>query len=486
MTTNTAVKPFLRQAFGVVVVGVCLACAYLLLPSSGKYSEIAMIALRVTFVIYAIISLLLLFRLRKELRIRAKGDPSFAGSMLREGPSRTLWGIYRRQAFPDIRLSLLYLLWSLLIMGFIVALFATGRVHDAEADLLLALRMNPNPDSTGATKIIMLEAGDNNPTNYLRDLLQITRDMKKCGARVVVARVPTMIGHREIHKQLIDSIASFNIAILFSGYGQAGHFVYPFYIPEREKTFPPATFFVEPVIDGGIPPVGLIRWTPCDSMHTPPPVDAIVATTARFIGMADTACAILSKRELLRYGSISLPLNSQGKAAVFLRKAPRRFGFLSVVAVRGLDLDTLKYIVYPMSASDSIPSISDSFPGNYAHEVQGRIVFVEWIPQMHYEWGMFPLALVVEALLQNEVLTEFDRASIYAAGLVILLSALICTRFRPGVAAGLILSFGVVGMGCSMLLLAQQHILLHAAYPVAAAFLSGVIFPLVRLSHEHP
>jgi len=295
----------------------------------------------------------------------------------------------------------------------------------------------------------------------------------------MVAYVPPILEGTPLHKALVDSIDRTGIAVLYSGYGQRGAYVYPFYMGRDQEIFSRRTWFVQPVFDDPRQWSGIVRWTPTDTIQTPPVVDALTEAAARQIGLSDTVRAVREPRKLT-YGSMIVPLNSGGKAAAFLppfRPGKRQF---MVSAIRPLDSDTLSFYSGPGWTRSS------SFPPEYASQVKDRIVFVSWIvTPVQMEWAEIIYIRVVGVLARNEALREFEAFPLVSTCLVVILSAVVCLRLQPGFAVAIIFGVGVTLLGCSTVLLATHHVLFQAAYPCAAALLSGGIFPRVRLADEN-
>ncbi len=472
-------KLLIGQVVRLALIGSAMAALYLCIPAEWTYADTTSITLRVAFVFWGVAAMRILLRLRAAFRATEGGDSSFIVAILRNGVARTLWEIYRRRSFQRIRLRLLYVFWSIAIVGIIAGLSVTRRLDDTEAQILLQFPLLQTSGSTNASRILVLETGDNNPTDYLRDLAKISSGLKNNGARAMVATVPPFIVARPLHLALVDSIEQTGVAILYSGYGWPGSLVFPFFSGREEEIFRRRTWFVDPVLADPKQRVGLVRWTPSDSMRHPPAVDALIEAATRYLDTSDAPHATVSPTTLT-YGTLSVPLNSRGQAAVFLPKPRPHPQFLNVHAIRELDSDTLWF--YTSTEWKSF----NSFPQEFAHEVEGRIVFVGWIvPPLSMEWREGIYAGIVGALLRNETIREYESVRLLAPCLVVLLSALLCLKLRPGVAAAIVLSCGVALLACGTLLLATHHILFQAAYPAVAAFLSGVILPLVRISHEH-
>jgi hypothetical protein len=479
-------KEFIRPAVSLTGSAILLAVLYLLAPEGFAHPGRTAFFLRILFGLWALGAFYFLLRLGKFLRTILPDSSSLIIALLRDGPHRTFWEIYRRHTFIAARLRMLYTFWGVVIVTIVVALSATRRVEDLEAEILVSLRSGTTIDSTSSVGILILESGDDNPTRYLRDLAQIVADLKKCGARGVVARIPTIFAPSALHMTLVDSIQRSGIAILFSGYGQPALLTYPFYYGHEKEPFSRDAFFIEPVLDDAVMTsyridrwLPVIRWSPVDTNPTPLAVDALTVAAARASGSPDSVNASLTQ-SMLQYGPIRVPLNSENRAAVLRNHL--LFRMLRVSAVHELDADTLGYYVYPEWKS------SRSFPMDEAGSVHDRIVFIESMtaPYLMLKWEMHACAVVVQSLIHDGALTEYQSIHPYASIVVVLLSALLCLRVRPAIAAPLIILSGPVLLALGVALLATCHVLLQVAYPVAAALLSGVIFPLARLSHENP
>jgi hypothetical protein len=478
MTTSKNIP--LRRIVLFALAVLLLGAAYALVPSASRYTEAATILLRVAFVLWALLFFPLVIKLGAAFLIGEGSSSPVTSAVARDGIIGTIWEIYRRHAFPRSRLWLLFVFWSVVVFGIVCMLSATGRLDDAEVYVLEKLALQARSYSTTTSRILVLETGDNNPTDYLRDLAQVVGDLKTNGARAVVARFPPLVATRPLHDVLIDSIMRSGIAVLYRDYWRSRQIEYPLFVGGGKGMFRAVTPILVPVPVEGQGRAGLFRWYPCDSTSDLARVDATIMAAAKYRGFPDTLRATITP-ESVTYGNVSVPVNAHGQACVLWRLGQPAGEFLTVSAVRELDSDTLRFFSYPEWRSFG------TYPAEFGYEVRDRIVFVEWIvPGTRQDWRKIAYANIVENLLRDEAVREFERVHLYIAALVVLLSAVLSLTLRPGVAAFLIAAAGVVLLLGSAYALVALNVLVQGAYPAAAAFISAVILPLVRLSHEHP
>ncbi len=126
------------------------------------------------------------------------------------------------------------------------------------------------------------------------------------------------------------------------------------------------------------------------------------------------------------------------------------------------------------------------FPAKGVADVKGSIVLIdrtfwpdEGMPSIEY-------AGVVSSLLRGTIARRYGSATLWISALVVGFSLWLALKVRLRYAVPLILLLAAGLFLGGAWLLFQHSILLDAAYPAVAALLSGIIFPVVRWSHEHP
>jgi len=224
------------------------------------------------------------------------------------------------------------------------------------------------------------------------------------------------------------------------------------------------------------------RWAPCLFVQPRSYVDAGLLVAGRYLGVPDTT-PVICVPGAVRYGSVEVPVPSSGWSPVLT--SVRVDGiFLDVSAVREIGSDTLWF--FTNNRRHYTYERSPQFPVSAASEIAGKVVFVDWfvgeergIPAVRY-------AGLLQEIFTGRVVKVHERAPLWIAAPVILLSAFLCARLRLRYAVPLLVLFGAALYGGGVWLLVQRQIMLGLAYPAVAAILSAVIFPLVRLAHEYP
>jgi hypothetical protein len=430
-----------------------------------------------------------LIRITLSLLVSRRGAHPFFVQLHTHGMPATLWNIIRRRSFQGARLSTLFSLWGIVIVGIVALLAASGKLDESELLFLSQNHRWEGADSLSTMRIFAFSTTDNNPVRYLRDLHTIAGDLKSSGARLVVARIPSYFYRvPESDLVILDSIKALGIVVQYDLWPEwywsmvnypplspSGQELSRNYAPEVGSSVRSAPYLAK-----------VYRWYPCVAYGSSVPcIDVALPASARFLGYPDS---LRPSCELGRvvYGPFTIPVTSDGEA-ISPNLDLARFDHLLVSAEHYQDHDTLQFI----SLLDNGKEIrySNSFPQEYAPEVRDKIIFIAWGVFSDYGYPSLAArayATIIESLLHNQVIRKYELFPLILAGAVVLLSALLCLKVRLTIAVTLILTGGAILYALSVWLLTTHLVLLNAAYPGVAALLSAVVFPLVRLSHENP
>jgi hypothetical protein len=469
----TAARPLLRRMVALAAILILLGALFVWAPTVTHQFETVRLLLRILFALWLLLFCVQLVRIALFVFAEKGNAPAFVTALYQNGIVGTLWEIYRRQAFGEARLLALFFIWGFVIMGIVAVIAYTGRVDQSEilfGSASGSLQEEAAPPTAG---IFTYGTRDNNPTHYLRDLAGLVTTLKAMEARVVVAEEPFLDMPTSYHRAMLDSIRRSGIAVLYNGWSG-------FYPPEAfpgpgRVSFTPEVRLVSSV--QSVPPSNIGRashWYPSVFTGVYLVTDVALAATAKFLGEPDTLRPVCQSDRVV-FGSLTIPVRSDGQA--LSRISPRiDRAFLNIGTGREFDSDSLKFYLFTNGEA------FDTFPPEFASEVRNKIVIIDW------NGGGRAIAYVniIESLLRKQVVRVYERVPMILAAGMIALTGLLCSTLRLRVAVPVTLGLGIVLYLGSIWALTGHYMMLNMAYPTIAAFLSAVIFPLVRLSHEHP
>jgi hypothetical protein len=485
-------------AIALLLVGVLHRWSYMLvlkfLPRGWWFffwynlASIRLLLLGLFFILLVLLSAQLI-RITLSLLVSRRGAHPFFVQLHTHGMPATIWSIIRRRSFQGARLSTLFSLWGIIIIGIVALLAASGKLDESELLFLSQNHRWEGADSLSTMRIFFFSTTDNNPVRYLRDIHTIAGDLKSSGARLVVARIPSYFYRvPESNLVILDSIKALGIVVQYDLWPEWywGMLNYPPLSPSGQELARDYAPEVGSSLRSTPYLAKVYRWYPCVAYGSSVPcIDVALPASARFLGYPDSlrpSCEI----GRVVYGPFTVPVTSDGEA-ISPNLDLARFDPLLVSAEHYQDHDTLQFI----SSLDNGKEIrySNSFPQEYAPEVRDKIIFIAWgvFSDYGYPSGTArAYATIIESLLHNQVIRKYELSPLLLACAVVLLSALLSIKVRPAVAVPLILAGGAILYTVSIWLLTTHLVLLNAVYPAVAALLSAVVFPLVRLSHENP
>lgn len=405
-------------------------------------------------------------------------------SLYEQGIFRTVWEVYRRKAFQGLRLSALFLLWSLVIFGIVAGIAWIGALDNFELRFLRSPDSFRNQDTLNNVRVLTLVTEDNNPTKYLRNLAQIVDLLRKAGARLVVATQPWM--WRGQTSTLIDSLRQADILILCEqspGFGKDEYVTTS--SAEETQRYAGWRVLLSVNVPHALSPVlgNYFRWYPFVSTGSFFKMDASLAVAAHILGFPDSVKPVAAEGRVF-FGNLTVPVSPNGEA-LSVRTARIDRLFLSFGAIREGDADTMSFFHFVDAR------MGPMIPGECEPEIRGKIVVISWYSdpdRFRYASAHDDIALasIIESLLQGKVFAQYGRFSLLLTAVVIGLSALLCYRIQLRMSVSLVLALGIALFVAGVWIMPAHFVLLNIAYPTVAAILSAVIFPLVRLSHENP
>jgi hypothetical protein len=438
------------------------------------------------------ISVVLLTFLLYRLVLTALTSRGAGGPWIRELYERciggTVWEIYRRRLFPEKRLGMLLGTWTVLILAIVFILYTSGVMDNSELLLPRVGMARLNQDSVPIVRSFTYYSADKDPITYLRDLTTITRHLKAAGARMVVAEDPQFYATR-------DSTLLRTVLVLKDSLRKSGVLLHEQRSPswfwrftDREPASDTCLFrpseaslsvLLRPSEDfSQLPP----RWYPALYRSASPRVDLGLFVAARILGIPDTV-SVQIRPDRIIYGDIQISTDSKGMALPLAGVELHRVG-LDVMASRDLRSDTLWYTYFRYREFKMERLLE--FPAKGVEDARGTIVFVSWMFWPDDAIPTYEYAEVISSLLHGTVARRYGNASLWISALVVGLSLWLALKVRLLYAVPLILLLAAGLFFGGAWLLFQHSIMLDAAYPAVAALLSGIIFPVVRWSHEHP
>jgi hypothetical protein len=442
----------------------------------------------IPFWICIVVLIYILYRLVLSALVSRNVGSGWIQELHGRGVAGTIWEIYRRRVFPEKRLGMLMGTWTVLILAIVLVLHATGVMDSSELLLTRVGMARLNQDSVPVVRSFTYYSADRDPITYLRDLATITRHFKDAGARLIVAEDPRYFVTR-------DSVLLNTIVGLRDSLRRAGVLLHEPKEPswfwrdvDRTSCLDTCTFrsseaalsvLVRPSEEFWRDPP---RWYPGLYQHASPQIDIGLSIGAHLLGIPDTVL-VQVRPGWVKYGRLEVPTDDKGMALPLTLAASDRV-FLDVMADRELRSDTLWYTYFRYQEFKMEKLLE--FPAEGVVDARGSIVLIdrtfrpdEGIPSIEY-------AGVISSLLHGTIARRYGIAPLWISALVVGLSLWLALKVRLLYAVALILLFAAGLFLGGAWLLFQQSIMLDAAYPAVAALLSGIIFPVVRWSHEHP
>jgi hypothetical protein len=474
----------LRRIVTLAVVLVVIAALHKLTPQVWSYSDTLRMVLSGLYILWLLLFTFQLFRAVLYFRVARGKATALMVSVYEQGILRTLWDVYRRQAFHELRLSVLFLIWSLVIFGIVACIAWTGAVDEFELRFLPTPDSFQNQDTLYSVRVLTLVTDDNNAEKYLKNLAQLVDALGKLGARAVVAEQPWML--RGETSVMIDSLRHMKLLTLYESAPSFGtdKFVTTSSVEEKERyaEWPILLEVTLPLAPS--PNLGrIIRWYPFLNTGSLFKLDVSVAVAADILGYPDTVKPAAT-RGSVTFGDLSIPVSLDGEA-LSLRSVRFDRLFVDFGAIRSVDADTLKFIPYTDARRGSV------IPQENEPEIRGKTIIISWfVDAGRYRFlsgrdGVL-LASIIESLLRGKVFKQYGHYSLLLAAAMIALSALLCFRIRLRTSVPIVLSIGIAMFLVGVWLMLAHFVLLNIAYPTVAALLSAIIHPLVRLSHENP
>jgi hypothetical protein len=474
----TGARPLLRRIVALAAILILMAALYAWAPLLTRQAETVRLMLRIVFALWLLLFCVQLVRIVLFVLAEGGNAPPIVTALYQNGVIGTLWEIYRRQAFREARLSVLFLVWGSVIMGIVAVIAYTGKVDESEVLLRSASGSLQDAAPSPTAGIFLYITRDNNPTHYLRDLAGLVTTLKAMGARVVVAEEPFLDMPTSFHQTMLDSIRRSGVVVLYGDWRSG--FYPPETFPGQSKlSFVPEVRFSSSV--QGVPPSDLRRayhWYPSIFTGVYLMTDVSLAVAARFLGEPDTLRPICQPDKVI-FGGLTIPVRSDGQALSLLSQRVDR-AFLNIGTRRELDSDTMKFYSFRDGKA------YETFPPEFASEVRDRIVIIDWIDGHPAGGRAIVYVNILESLLRGQVVRVYERLTMLLTAGMIALAGLFCFKIRLRVAVSVVLGLGIMLYLGSIWALSAHYVMLNMAYPTIAAFLSAAIFPLVRLSHEHP
>jgi hypothetical protein len=343
-------------------------------------------------------------------------------------------------------------------------------------------------DSLPAIRTFAYTSGDRNPITYFRDLSAIVRHLKTAGAKVIVAEDPVYYKTRD--SVILKTLRSLRESLREEGVlfheGRKPSWFWSVWgseaSPNDTATFQPSSASVSVLLRqiGDLRSVPL-SWFPALYRGASPHLDLALIAAARFQGIPDTTAVVL-RSGTVKFGPLEISVDDEGRA-VPLGEAASPQVFLPVGADRELMSDTLWYNVLRYRRY-TIERMRE-FPVRDAESARGCIVLVSWwyladegTPSMEY-------AGVLSSLLNGRIARQYGHAPLWISAAGILVSLVLCAALRPRSAVPLVVLSAAGTFACGVWLLSAHSIMLSSAYPSLAMLLSAIVFPIVRLAHEH-
>jgi hypothetical protein len=410
------------------------------------------------------------------LLARGRTDPLLK-EMGRKGIGRTLLQIALRRSFPEARYAVMASVWSGVIMILISLIRQNGTLDDVELRLRWSSPAYTPADSAAVPRVLIYTTSDNNKVRYLRGLLEITRQCRDAGARVIVAEVPSG-SPSPAAQEYIDSIRAITGVIVHSKAQRLNARYPPRTSSQRVPVYRTVLSASDPASAGGRT---LLRWFPCTQeegrIEHEIDIDVALRAVGGYLGYPDTLLPECREHEVI-YGSLHIPVGSNGEAYTSQPNFISLNGLPGFVALPEAS-DSLLYVT-----SEPRRGNSPNFPESLSHEVQGKIIWIAWVDDQ------FPKECAAYVtLIGNLHRQEFVRVEAVAPYLLSLAGLAICAllawKFRPFLAVVTMLFLGAVFLFSGVWIFAAQNILLYTAYPALATALAAGVFPLLRIANTN-
>ena len=452
-----------------------LTAAYTLAPTITPHYELLRRLLQFAFAVWLLFFLAGGYKTILRL-LAARPNPSgITLALVEQGTFPVLWSLYRRLSLRQMRLPVQMGFWALILFAIIAVVASTGKLDDTEVRWVHPDEI-ARPASTPDVTVFSLATGDNNITNYLRDLLQLVDTFKALGARVVVAERPWYYPELPRHRHLLDSIGKSGIAVLYDdqpSYGRLGFSEDSYSRTVDLKDTPPRMITTN--IASNPPGTNPIYWFPTMYNGAWLMTSVSLVAVAKFQGEADTNAPHCLQGKV-QLGRICIPVGSSGEALSF-SAIPANNIMTGVVAYRDLDSTAMRFT----TSADT--AVLPNFPVNFAGSIRDKIVLISW-SQSRSPWQTWPQAFVMQSIINGRLITKYDRLPLWLACAMIMLAGFLSLKLRPLIAAGIIVALGLAAYLISVWALAAHLLLLNMTYVSLAALLSALVFPLVRIAHE--
>jgi hypothetical protein len=387
----------------------------------------------------------------------------------------TLWEIYRRRLAAGLRLPLLLFGWALLIGASVWILW---RTETLEARIIGSL--SRGNDSTGhpICRIISLETPDDNLGRYYQALLQIGRDLRTAGVKVVLAEQSRYEGSRSAWRGLLDSIKLSGVMVYQSGEGISQSLPLPNPVPGDWR-------HAELLDQGRLLPENaptMIVFRPVPSWYTGPQLHAALHAVAHFRGES-TIQQPFYLDGTIRYADLRVPVTKEGESFAPFTGRMRKASV--AVAVLKTGNDTLFYM------DDLHPELSATMSPSLISQVRGEIVLIRWFDSggLGSAWKDLKtpsLPSIIDALHRSRFITPAGSWHHALTLVVLLLAAGLSFGKHLRVASGVMMLVAVAILATDVWLCASQSVFTDFIYPGLAAILAGIFLPLVAHFHRHP
>jgi hypothetical protein len=417
---------------------------------------------------------------------RGSGSPVLKDLAL-TGVAGTVKRIHGGRSLPGVRRPMQDAIWAIVVFAIIAILSALGTLDETRY-LPPRAMVHDWADTSSRVRMFALTTPDNNPVGYLQDLTEIAHQLRASGARLVVAEDPgpiTTVNTRlkSSYTQMRDSLRRAGDVILYERVPEWTRPVIRSSGFSRDTVHPGRSTIWTSIQPSTWDESRVVRWAPCLVTSAGPVyVDVGLVVAGRILGFPDTV-AILCEPGTVRYGSIDVSITGEGWAPVMGTLNISRV-FLNTSAGRGIGSDTLWY-----HFNDTKRYTFDrfrTFPDREVPEIAGSIVFVEWFCQDQIRLSGITYAGLVGSVVSARMAKLYGEVSWWVTAAVVMLGTFLCARWRLRFAVPLLLGLAVLLYGGGVWMLLTHRVVLALTYPAAAALLSAVIFPLVRLSHERP
>lgn len=324
---------------------------------------------------------------------------------------------------------------------------------------------------------------DNNPVRYISDMITIAKDVHEAGAKVVVIDLPGRIfpiTQKRLHA--LDSLLNILQSLPYVTF--AGDY----------------WFYQNPIANNNLSPYTVKKMEPYSLYHRSDLVryypyknrtDIALAAARKYFGIADSVRPMKEDGEII-LGSIRIPVNRSGVA--FSDNTFVLHGLnIHYSAFRGFDEsehgtdERVLYTEDPASIGMHIQGRKSPIENlkNAKEVFDGKVVLIAWnYSEHHFTKPLFTqsVASSIVNIIENKHYTHSGTITIGLTIFAVILIGAVSFRYGSLVTflTGTLLSLSIIG-GCVTAFL-KMHLIIEVLYPITAALLSMIIFPLLKIS----